>query len=259
MKKDMEPFCGLPVTLDTEACTLEFRNGMNQPDFYHRFGADLQGVYNVEMTEDEKETKFYSVSSSLWLDGDESTWRDAKTTYGLVLFAPGNIQGEYIKSSGQFHPVYPGMKDGTPEIYYVLHGEGHFMLQKSLPPFEETEDPVVVKVKAGEAFVVPPSYGHLQINPADEPLLFAYIVMDGLKGEYGPYRTKKGAMYYETTKGFEYNKNYEEDLPLREINASDICQIDGLNKNATYQKVRERLAELKFITDPELFPVSAKL
>jgi glucose-6-phosphate isomerase len=259
---DIEPLCGLPVTLDTEACKLEFRDGMNQPDFYHRTGADLESVYIADLTDEDRAKKLYSVSSSLWLDGEESIWRDAKVTYGLVLFAPGDIGGEYIKSSGQFHPILPGMKDGTPEIYSVLHGEGHFMLQHAGPPFDKTDDPVVIKVKAGEAFVVPPSYGHLQINPGPEPLLFSYIVMDGLKGEYGPYKEKKGAMYYEVNnaeKPFVYNENYSENLPLKELNAGDICQIPGLNKAVSYQRARDMLDDIKFVTDPEAFPASAGL
>ena len=105
---DIEPLCGLPVTLDPEACKLEFRDGMNQPDFYHRTGADLESVYIADLTDEDRARKLYSVSSSLWLDGEESIWRDAKVTYGLVLFAPGDIGGEYIKSSGQFHPILPG-------------------------------------------------------------------------------------------------------------------------------------------------------
>ena len=259
---DIEPLCGLPVTLDTEACKLVFREGMNQPDFYHRTGADLESVYIADLTDEDRAKQLYSVSSSLWLNGEEAIWREAKVTYGLVLFAPGDIGGEYIKSSGQFHPILPGMKDGTPEIYSVLHGEGHFMLQKALPPFDETEDPVVIKVKAGEAFVVPPSYGHLQINPGSEPLLFSYIVMDGLKGEYGPYKEKKGAMYYEVKnaeKPVVYNNNYTENLPLKELNAGDICQIPGLNKAVSYQAARDMLKDIKFVTDPELFPASAGL
>jgi len=235
---------------------------MNKPDFYHRKGADLEVVYTADMNDENRGRHLYSVSSSLWLDGEEQIWREAKVTYGLVLFAPGQIGNEYIKSSGQFHPILPGMKDGTPEIYSVLHGEGHFMMQHALPPFEETDDPVVVKVKAGEAYVVPPSHGHLQINPTSEPLLFSYIVMDGLKGEYGPYKTKKGAMYYETSdpeNRFVYNENYSEKLPLREINAGDICQIPGLNRAVTYQQARDKLSELSFLTDAAKFPTTANL
>ena len=40
------------------------------------------------------------------------------------------------------------------------------MLQRSAPPYDDTTDAVMVEVNAGETFVVPPDYGHLQ-NQSD--------------------------------------------------------------------------------------------
>jgi len=43
------------------------------------------------------------------------------------------------------------------------------------------------------------------------------------------------------------------------LNASDLCQLPELNENVTYQAIRDRLAELPFLTDPTVFPESAGL
>ena len=259
MKMDIESLCGLPIELDADACELIFKKGMNTPSYYARTAQDLEPVWaNPETGEDKV---LYRVSSGLWLDGQESIWKDANIVYGLVLFAPGSVNREYFKSSGQYHPLCQGLTQATPEIYTVLVGEGHFMLQKATPPYENVQDPICVKVRAGETFVVPPDYGHLQINPEDGPLLFSYVVMDGLKGVYQPYRDKKGAMYYEMAEQqpFVFNKNYKEQLPLRIVNASDICQVPELNKEVTYQKVLANLPDIKYITNPALFSESAAL
>jgi glucose-6-phosphate isomerase len=151
---------------------------------------------------------------------------------------------------------------GTPEIYTVLSGVGHFLLQKASPPFDKIEDAVMVEVREGETFVVPPDYGHLQINPGTEPLVFSYCVMDGMKGRYDPFKERKGAIYYEMAKnGGEhvFNTNYPVRLPLRVLQAADLCQLPELNEKVTYQAIRERLAELPFLTDPVVFPESAAL
>jgi len=148
------------------------------------------------------------------------------------------------------------MNHATPELYTVLSGTGHFMLQKASydKRYEDTSDPVLVEVQAGESFVVPPDYGHLQINPSDEPLVFSYLVMDGMKGEYDAYKRKQGAAFYEMEDGFVRNENYDSSLELRIIKAGDICQLPELNENVTYERVMAMLPELKFITDPTAFP-----
>jgi glucose-6-phosphate isomerase len=117
----------------------------------------------------------------------------------------------------------------------------------------------MVEVRVGESFVVPPDYGHLQINPSDEPLVFSYLVMDGMKGQYEPYKKTQGAAFYEMEEGFVQNEKYDSSLELRIIKAGDICQMTELNENMTYQRIKKMLPDLKFITDPTIFPESAAL
>jgi glucose-6-phosphate isomerase len=150
----------------------------------------------------------------------------------------------------------------TPEIYTVLSGVGHFLLQKASPPYEIIEDAVLVEVRAGESFVVPPDYGHLQINPSSEPLVFSYTVMDGMKGQYDPFKEKRGAIYYEMAEGpgrYVFNERYGKKIPLRLLRAGDLCQLPELNENVTYQAVLAHLPNLEFLTDPTAFPESARL
>jgi hypothetical protein len=150
----------------------------------------------------------------------------------------------------------------TPEIYTVLSGVGHFLLQKSRPPYETIEDAVLVEVRAGETFVVPPDYGHLQINPTPEPLVFSYAVMGGMQGCYDPFKARRGAIYYELAdphESFVFNPRYGAQLPLRRLRAADLRQLPELNDGVTYQAIRDRLGALPFLTDPTAFPESAGL
>ena len=86
--------------------------------------------------------------------------------------------------------------------------------------------------------------------------------MDGMKGVYEPFRKRKGAIYYEMAEGPEryvFNTNYIKRIPLRFIRAGAICQLPYLNEEVTYQKIRDNLYELRFLTDPTNFPGSAML
>ncbi len=259
MIRDLEPACGLPVKFDSESCELLLGEGLNHPSYCVRKLHDLAGVWAQPVTDEDR--VIYRYTAGLHLPGDAQVWKDANVIFGIVIFAPGVLGGEYVKSSGQFHPPVPPTNQATPEVYTVLSGTGHFMLQKAScdKDYQDTSDPVLVEVQAGESFVVPPDYGHLQINPASEPLVFSYLVMDGMKGRYEPYKKMQGAAFYEMQDGFVRNENYDSGLELRIVKAGEICQLPQLNDNVTYQRVKEMLPDLRFITDPTAFPESMAL
>ena len=258
MIKNLEKACGLPVAFDTETSELILGEGLNNPSYCVRRLHDLKDVWANPIVEEDQ--VIYRYTSALHFQEDAPVWKKANVAYGIVIFVPGTFSGEYVKSSGQFHPPVQPCNMGTPEVYTVLSGVGHFLLQKASPPFEKIEDAVLVEVQEGETFIVPPDYGHLQINPGPEPLVFSYAVMDGMKGCYDPFKQRKGAIYYEMAKDGGtrvFNTNYPDRLPLTVLKAGDLCQLPELNDKVTYQAIRNRLPELPFLTDPTRFPKSA--
>ena len=252
----LEQACGLPVTLDIVNCHLTLGEGLNQPDYRIRMLHDLDAVRAAPVQDDDR--AIYRYTSGLWFAEDEELWKKANVIYGIVVFAPGIFGGEYNKSSGQYHPIIPPNTMASPEVYTVLHGTGHFLLQKSSPPYEKIEDVIMMEVEAGATFIVPPDYGHLQINPANEPLAFSYAVMDGMSGVYEPFRKTQGAIYYEMAdRGYVFNSNYKEKVSLRIIKAGDICQLPFVNDHVTYQTIRDNLGRLEFLTVSDKFPEGA--
>ena len=260
MIKNLQEACGLPVAFNVNTCELILGKELNTPSYCTRMLHDLDAVW-ANPVEDEDRV-IYRYTSGLHLNGDASAWAAAKVAYGIVIFTPGVFGGEYVKSSGQYHPPLPPSNMATPEIYTVLSGVGHFMLQKARPPYHRIKDFVLVEVQVGETFVVPPDYGHLQINPSTEPLVFSYAVMDGMKGQYDAFKARRGAAYYEMANGedrYVFNPRYGAQVPLRVVRAADIRQLPELDERATYQAIRDHLPELRFLTDPTLFPESARL
>jgi len=260
MKKDLRDVCGLPVSFDTESSELILGAELNSPSYCTRKLHDLDPVWANKVTDADQ--VIYRYTAGLHMKGDEAIWRKANVIYGIVIFVPGVFGGEFVKSSGQYHPPTPPGNMATPELYTVLSGVGHFFLQKAAPPYQKIEDVIMVEVHAGETFVVPPDYGHLQINPGPEPLVFSYVVMDGMKGVYDPFKERGGAMYYEMAdekNRYVFNQRYGAKLPLRVVRAAEVCQLPWLKAGVTYKAVRDRLPELKFLTDPAAFPASARL
>jgi glucose-6-phosphate isomerase, archaeal len=260
MIKNLQKACGLPVAFHADTCELVLGEGLNAPSYCVRKLHDLDAVWAKPVTDADR--VIYRYTAGLHLKEDAAVWAAANVAYGIVIFAPGVFGGEYVKSSGQYHPPTPPSGLATPEIYTVLSGVGHFLLQKAQPPYDRIEDAAMVEVRAGESFVVPPDYGHLQINPSPEPLVFSYAVKDGMKGQYEAFKARRGAVYYEMADGPQrhvFNGRYGAPLPLRVLRAADLRQFPEINGNVTYQFIRDRLPQFKFLTDPTAFPASAGL
>ena len=102
MIKDLQPACGLPVAFDTDTSELILGEGLNSPSYCVRKLHDLDGVWANPVTDEDR--VIYRYTSGLHLPGDEQVWKDANVIFGIVIFAPGTFGGEYVKSSGQFHP-----------------------------------------------------------------------------------------------------------------------------------------------------------
>lgn len=252
--------CGLPVSVDPETGGLMLGASLNRPSWCVRKLHDLDVVWNGDVGGEDR--VIYRYTDGLHLPGEDSAWASAGVIYGIVSFPPGIFGGEFVKSSGQYHPPLSPSGMAAPEIYTVLSGVGHFLLQKARPPYDVIEDVVLVEAQAGETLVVPPDYGHLQINPGSEPLVFSYTVMNGLKGDYSPFRRRRGAVYYEMAEGpdrYVFNPRYDSQLPLRIMRAADLHQIPGLNGDASYPAIRDRLPEMGWLTDPTAFVASAGL
>jgi glucose-6-phosphate isomerase, archaeal len=260
MTKNLQEACGLPVGFDLNTCELILGKELNTPSYCTRKLHDLDAVWANPVPDEDR--VIYRYTSGLHLPGDAAVWAAANVIYGIVIFSPGVFGGEYVKSSGQYHPPIPPSNLATPEIYTVLSGVGHFLLQKASPPYDRIEDVVMVEVHAGESFVVPPDYGHLQINHSPEPLVFSYAVRDGMKGQYDAFKARQGAAYYMMAQGearYRFNPRYGDTLPLRVLRAADLRQLPWLRGQVTYQAIRDRLPELVFLTDPTRFPAAAGL
>ena len=86
---------------------------------------------------------------------------------------------------------------GYPELYEVLEGIAHFLLQTNA-----LDDVVLIEARKGDIVVIPPGYGHVTINPTlVETLIMANLVSTAFSSDYTWYDTMHGAAYYELVGG----------------------------------------------------------
>jgi len=160
-------------------------------------------------------------------------------------FIPPNKLGlEIVKTKGHDHPFLPGSKMTDPELYEVLEGEAHYLLQRREQEqgrgTERITDVVVVKAKKGDKVIIPPNYGHVMINPSEATLKTANWVADAFSSIYEPIKIKGGAAYFELTNGeFVKNAKYGELPGIRFLKPSDVEKELGLNLNMNLNLSKE--------------------
>ncbi|WP_301664606.1 glucose-6-phosphate isomerase family protein [Methanoculleus frigidifontis] len=79
--------------------------------------------------------------------------------FDITVIPPGAVGTEYVTARGHYHPLTPA-GIGFPELYQVLAGEAHYLLQQ-----KDLSDIVAVTAKAGVFVLILPGYGHGTGNP----------------------------------------------------------------------------------------------
>ena len=192
---------------------------------------------------------------------DEREIKDKGLRYDITIIPPNKLGLEFVKTTGHYHPFLPGSKMTYPELYEVLEGEAHYLLQRREQErgTERITDVVVVKAKKGDKVIIPPNYGHVTINPSETTLKMANWVANAFSPIYEPMKRRGGAAYFELTNGaFVKNAKYGEVPDIRFLRPSDVEKELGLNLNLNLSKEAEMYGLIKqpetlaFLTNPNL-------
>ncbi|MDY6776572.1 MAG: glucose-6-phosphate isomerase family protein [Candidatus Nanohaloarchaea archaeon] len=192
----------------------------------------------------------YYMYRGLYREGDQGKIESHDLRYDITVIPPQHLGREYVKTKGHYHPD-AGRGVSYPEIYEVISGEAHYLLQKK--EGGEIVDVVVVEAEAGDKVVIPPGYGHITINPSKRKLKMANWVSSRFDSIYGDIEEKKGGAYYETVADeFVPNHNYD-DLPrLRRVEAEEVPEL-GIERGRSMYSLIEAPDNLAFLNRPHKF------
>lgn len=202
---------GVSVKWDSEKKNLYFGAEAEPAKPAVRYLKDMQEVLYVpgeeaeeELDEELKEKndpgcELYFMFRDLHLPEHRRIFRENGIRFDITVLVPGIIGKEYVKTVGHYHPLKPGTPYTYPELYEVLYGKAHYLLQKPSTPTgseeEELEEVIVVAAEAGDKVLIPSGYGHVTINPGDDFLIMSNLVADNFASIYDPLRARRGAAY----------------------------------------------------------------
>jgi glucose-6-phosphate isomerase len=192
----------------------------------------------------------YAMYRNIARSSEDRQWMENRQIqFDITVIPPCSLCGEYVKTKGHYHPADLS-GTGYPEIYEVLAGEAHYLIQTA-----DCSDVVLIAAITGDVVVVPSGYGHVTINPSKRSVLeMANIVSSRFSSDYHGYEDKHGAAYFEMdTGGFVKNPAYPEHTTLRLVKAQQITGVPDTLSDPLYQLIRDRAPVLEFLNYPEKY------
>jgi glucose-6-phosphate isomerase len=181
---------------------------------------------------------------------DREMMMENRLRYDITVIPPGMLGREYTKTLGHYHPLVPETGLSYPEVYEVLSGEAHYLLQKR--ESGTISDVVLIRASAGDKVIIPPDYGHVTINAINEELKMANWVSREFSSVHQPYVTMQGAAYYMVKDGLMPNSKYGDVPDVCKVKPKSFTEIGLISGKGMYGLVHD-IHSLDFLNRPQDF------
>lgn len=198
MGQDFSARAGFPVSLDLQGLALRLGPGIVQEKRVERRLPQVADVLFDGVAD--SDDVIYFMNYDIRPAGRADTADYHPLRYDITVILPRRHGSEFNKTAGHFHPAAPGQTLSYPEVYEVLSGRARYVLQR-MDASGAVADLIYVDAGPGDQVLVPPEYGHISINPGDEPLIMANLVARDCQPDYGPIKTLRGACSYMLSTG----------------------------------------------------------
>ncbi|HZD59660.1 MAG TPA: glucose-6-phosphate isomerase family protein [Anaerolineae bacterium] len=243
----LETVSGLPLKLD--GVRLVFEEGLPEvePDVRHL--QDFKDVLAPDSPLQGPADAYFMYRDIGW-PKDKEMFRQRNYRYDITVVQPGVVGRELVKTVGHYHPLVPETDVTYPEVYEVISGRAHYVCQKV--DGNKVLDFFVVEALPGQDVVIPPGYGHITINPEDEPLVMSNVTADGFKSIYKPLEEKHGAAYYELEDfSWEKNDNYDMQAEPKWARANEVPEFALTEAVPLYVAITENPDKFDFLLNPQ--------
>ncbi|MCR4368672.1 MAG: glucose-6-phosphate isomerase [archaeon] len=242
---DLEKISDLPIKLNKNS--LEFGKRMKKVVPEARTHKRMLPV--LKNPEEKAPEEFYYMYRDVAIESDRELIRKNNLRFDITILPPFLVGDEYNKTFGHYHPKVPGTFLGGatwwPEIYEVLHGRAHYLLQNG-------SEFLVFDARPGDKCVMLPGFGHITVNPSGkEALVMANWVFPGFASDYGPIEKLGGGQWFETTKGFVANKKYGEAPNVQLISPRDFEEFGFSNSRPMYADAIANPAKFEWLSKPQ--------
>ena len=252
---------GLPIWFDEKTNRLEFRDGLTVDSDGGKQAGQMKGLLYDEEALNETE-HCYDFYRDIVFEQHRELFKKYDFRYDITVIMPGEVNGECKKTSGHYHGSIPGEAYACPEVYEVLAGEAMYVMQKVKsiddPDSElEIEDIKVVHVKAGEAVIIPPFWGHCSVNVGEGALVFSNIAVVACPLYYEPIKAKHGLSVYTLRENGKIklvkNPNYQSAPEFKVVRPKQNPELGITFGKPSYQAFIKSPEKFDFLLHPDTY------
>jgi glucose-6-phosphate isomerase len=248
---DLKSTSGLPLSADSNG-KLTFGEGLTTVTADIRYKKDMAGVFYEKDPAGPDE--LYYMYRDVCREADRALLAQHGVRYDVTVLRTGQVGREYIKTAGHYHPLKPGTESTYPEVYEVLFGKAHYLLQTE--PDEDGVDAILVEAVTGDKVLIPPGYGHITINPGSDILVMSNWVAADFSSVYEPIKELGGGAYFELAadgedEQFVANPRYQPAPRLSLRAVEDRPEFGLVRGKPMYQEFLISPEKFAFLTQPE--------
>ncbi len=253
---DLGKQSGLPLLWDRTAERLVFNAPLPEIEPVIRRRGEMESLFYEPCTKGTE--ALYYMYRGIALPRDEKAIVSRGLRYDITAIRPGTIGREYIKTAGHYHPLKPGVGLTYPEVYEVLSGRAHYLLQLPAPGNTGRLQAVfLIAAKPGDKVLIPPGFGHITINPGDDFLVMSNWVARDFASVYEPILFRGGGAYFELQDGacpeFVPNHRYRFVPPLLRVAVVPFPRLKLITGLPLYHVFAEDPASFEYLVCPEDF------
>lgn len=193
---------------------------------------------------------YYMYRGVSYNDNDMIKMNEYGLRYDITVIPPYMLGCEFVKTAGHYHQIVPGTDITFPEIYEVLNGRAHFLMQKS--DGDDIQDIVIIKAEQGDKVIVPPGYGHITINTSNNILKVANWVATNKESLYDNMKKKKGGAYFLLRDRIIKNSTYSHVPEIRFLKPINCNKIGMKKSDDMYQLIND-IERLEFLIRPQKY------
>ena len=251
----LEKQSGLPLFWNREEEAMQFGEEIKTVEPIIRTKKEMTPVlYDPEA---EGPDELYLIYRGIAPAADKKDIAEQGLRFDITVIRPGTIGKEFIKTAGHYHPHKPGTGETFPEIYEVLFGKAHFLLQQPVDEenYGELKKTLLITAKPGDKVLIPPGYGHITINPGEDYLIISNWVADNFPLNYEPINIKKGGGYFELKDEegpvFVPNSQYTHLPSLKRCSVTPVPKLNLHTGLPIYRVFHESPSSFSFLLYPE--------
>lgn len=230
--------------------TMEFGGHRITPDVRKLY--DMKEVlYDTDWLKTATNVDLYYMYRDLSMSRhDRSVILDNALRYDITVIPPNKLGRELVKTAGHYHPYIDGTGLTYPEIYEVLKGKAHYLIQKRTG--DTISDVILIEAGEGDKVIIPPNYGHVTINPSpNKELMMSNWVSRAFSSIYEPYKQCGGAAYFELADGrFVRNEKCGPVPEMRFLKPTNIAKL-GLGKGKEMYGFIRDVDKLAYLNRPQ--------